>query len=88
LLRAMIGLCHDLAIGTIAEMVEDERTSQFLASCGVSLGQGYHYAPPTTDVESIIRTYQNRPLPMPGKQSLPQKEKLKLVWTDNIGPQV
>ncbi len=40
-LKAVTGLCHDLGIATIAEMVEDESCADMLRACNVRFGQGY-----------------------------------------------
>jgi PAS domain S-box-containing protein len=84
LLRAMIGMCHDLQIATIAEMVEDENVAQFLASCGVGFGQGYHFGKPTTDIQSVLESIRNVPLPQPGKQTLGKAPNPKRGWTENL----
>ena len=49
-LRAMTGLCHDLGITTVAEMVEDRQSLQFLRDCGVGYGQGYLFGRPSLDI--------------------------------------
>lgn len=49
-LRAMTGLCHDLGITTVAEMVEDHQSLQFLRDCGVGYGQGYLFGRPSLDI--------------------------------------
>lgn len=59
LLHAMVALCHDMQIATIGEMVEDEKVAQFLASCGVNLGQGYYFGKPSTDIDAILKTAPN-----------------------------
>ncbi|MBI1275768.1 EAL domain-containing protein [bacterium] len=84
LLRAMIGMCHDLQIATIAEMVEDENVAQFLSSCGVGFGQGYHFGKPTTDVTGVLSSIKNVPLPQPGKQTLGKASNPQRAWTDNL----
>jgi EAL domain-containing protein (putative c-di-GMP-specific phosphodiesterase class I) len=52
-LRAMAGLCNDLGITTIAEMVEDEQSLQFLRDCGVGFGQGYLFGRPSFEISSF-----------------------------------
>ncbi|MFT5540251.1 MAG: EAL domain-containing protein (putative c-di-GMP-specific phosphodiesterase class I) [Alphaproteobacteria bacterium] len=52
-LRAMAGLCNDLGITTIAEMVEDQQSRQFLRDCGVGYGQGYLFGRPSFDISSF-----------------------------------
>jgi EAL domain-containing protein (putative c-di-GMP-specific phosphodiesterase class I)/GGDEF domain-containing protein len=46
-LKAVTGLCHDLGIATIAEMVEDEETAEMLRACEVRFGQGYLFGKPS-----------------------------------------
>lgn len=47
LLKSMIGLCHDLGVETIAEMVETAQQEKALSRLGVTYGQGWHYGRPT-----------------------------------------
>ena len=44
--KAIIELCRDLDIRTIAEMIEDEETVKLLARLGVDYGQGYLFGKP------------------------------------------
>lgn len=46
-LRAVIGLCRELGIATIAEMVEDEACLAVVRDCGIDLAQGYLFGRPT-----------------------------------------
>lgn len=39
-LKAMTGFCRDMGVEVIGNDVEDDRTAQFLAACGVRFGQG------------------------------------------------
>lgn len=52
-LRAMAGLCNDLGITTVAEMVEDRQSLNFLRDCGVGYGQGYLFGRPSLDISSF-----------------------------------
>ena len=58
-LKAMAGLCHDLNIGVVAEMVEDENTVSFLRECAVQFGQGYLFGKPTLEFDPIGRDRTN-----------------------------
>lgn len=49
ILKAMVGLCTDLGIGTVAEMVETEAQVRTLIDLGVELGQGYLFGRPSVD---------------------------------------
>ncbi len=52
-LKAMAGLCHDLNIGAVAEMVEDENTVTFLKECAVQFGQGYLFGKPSLEFDPM-----------------------------------
>ena len=46
MLKAMVGLCADLRVRTVAEMVETETQAGLLASIGVEFGQGWLFGKP------------------------------------------
>ena len=46
LLKAITGMCREMQVPTIAEMLEDRSMLPFLRDCGVLLGQGYLYGRP------------------------------------------
>jgi len=52
-LKSIAGLCNDLEISTIAEMIEQENTIKLLRSCGVRFGQGYLFGRPSLDITSF-----------------------------------
>lgn len=52
-LKAMAGLCRDLGIFTIGEMVENERSASLLRDLGLDYGQGYLFARPQADVSGL-----------------------------------
>lgn len=54
--RAIIGLAHNLGLEVTAEGVEDATTLSFLRECGCDLAQGYHIARPMfpADVERWV----------------------------------
>ena len=54
LLRAIAGLCKELGIVTVGEMIEDQETLQIVKDCGIDLGQGYLFGRPTTDIEGLL----------------------------------
>ena len=54
LLRAIAGLCKELAIVTVGEMIEDEATLQIVKDCGIDLGQGYLFGRPTSHIEELL----------------------------------
>jgi EAL domain-containing protein (putative c-di-GMP-specific phosphodiesterase class I) len=51
-LKAIVHLCDDLRIQTIAEFVEDEATARFLRANRVRYGQGYLFGKPTLGLPS------------------------------------
>jgi len=54
-LASMATLCHQTGVETIAEMVEDEALANFLAECGVQLGQGWYFGKPDGDPVGFIK---------------------------------
>lgn len=46
MLKAMVGLCDDLGIRTVAEMIETETQAGLLARIGVEFGQGWLFGKP------------------------------------------
>jgi EAL domain-containing protein (putative c-di-GMP-specific phosphodiesterase class I) len=46
MLKAMVGLCGDLGIRTVAEMIETETQAGLLAEIGVEFGQGWLFGRP------------------------------------------
>lgn len=61
MLKAMAGLCRDLNVTTIGEMVEDEQAAALLWECGVKFGQGYLFGKPEIDVETLINCKKPTP---------------------------
>ncbi len=49
IVRAIIGLCRDLGVGTIAEMIETEEQAAALVELGASYGQGYLFGRPSEE---------------------------------------
>ena len=49
-MKALVGLCRDLGVETIAEMVDDRAGLEFIRDCGVQYVQGYLFGKPSTDV--------------------------------------
>jgi EAL domain-containing protein (putative c-di-GMP-specific phosphodiesterase class I) len=52
-LKSIAGLCNDLGISTIAEMIEQEKTIELLRSCNVKFGQGYLFGRPSLDITAF-----------------------------------
>ena len=50
ILKHMVGLCRELHIQTIAEMVETPETAQVAEGIGVGLGQGWCFAKPSAEL--------------------------------------
>jgi EAL domain-containing protein (putative c-di-GMP-specific phosphodiesterase class I) len=62
-LKAVAGLCHDLGIATIAEMIEDESCAAMLRECRVRYGQGYMFGKPSFDVTGFSDGLKRMPKP-------------------------
>jgi len=52
-LKALVGLCRELGVGTIAEMIDEEKGLVFVRECGVQYVQGYLFGKPNTDVSKF-----------------------------------
>ncbi len=52
-LKAISGLCNELDIETIAEMVEEEETVTLLRECEIPYAQGYFYGRPAPDIAAF-----------------------------------
>lgn len=52
-LKAIVELCGELGVKTIAEFVEDEQTALFLHYNGVELGQGYLFGKPEIGLPAV-----------------------------------
>lgn len=61
MLKAMAGLCRDLNVTTIGEMVEDEKAASLLWDAGVKFGQGYLFGKPEVDEQTIIHCKKPTP---------------------------
>lgn len=65
-LRALVNLCRNLGVKTIAEMVDDQKGLDFVRRCGVDFAQGYFIGRPATDITTFA---DNRPAALfPGKR--------------------
>lgn len=49
-LTALVGLCRELGVATIAEMVEDEAGLNFVRECGVQYAQGHLFGEPAPEI--------------------------------------
>ena len=49
-LSALVRLCRDIGVPTIAERVDDGETLDFVRDCGVDYAQGYLFGEPSTDI--------------------------------------
>ncbi len=50
-LRAIVSLCRDLGVATVAEMVETESHVHFLIDAGLDYGQGYLFGKPAAELK-------------------------------------
>jgi EAL domain-containing protein (putative c-di-GMP-specific phosphodiesterase class I) len=53
LLKAMATMCRDLAVTTVAEMIEEESVAALVRECGIDYGQGYLFGRPSTSIEAF-----------------------------------
>ena len=53
LLKAMATMCRDLAVTTVAEMIEEESVATLVRDCGIDYGQGYLYGRPSTSISAF-----------------------------------
>ncbi len=61
ILKHIVGLCRDLDVATIGEMVETVEAARLARSIGVGFGQGWHFGKPgplpipTVDPSQLVR---------------------------------
>ncbi len=55
-LKALVGLCHEIGVETVAEVIETNADLQFVRDCGVDFGQGYLFGEPACDIETFRTT--------------------------------
>lgn len=55
-LKSLIGLCRELQIGTVIEMVDTEASLQFAWACGADFVQGYLFGKPHNDPASFAKS--------------------------------
>lgn len=68
-LKALVGLCRELGIVTVAEMIEDEAALAFVRDCGVDFVQGYLFGRPAKDIGVFRHTIPARLFPPGGRTS-------------------
>ena len=67
-LKALVGLCRDLRVETIAEMIEDADDFEFVRKCRVHYVQGYFFGKPSPDITSFSSTKTKRMVEEMGKR--------------------
>jgi len=55
-LRAFLGLCRELGVVTVAEMIDDEAGLDFVRECGIHYVQGYLFGRPSEDIRVFKKT--------------------------------
>ena len=55
-LKAIAGLCSELSVETVAEMVENEKMLAIIKECGIGFGQGYYFGRPSTEIGVFAKT--------------------------------
>jgi len=53
-LRALVNLCNDLEVETIAEMIDSKEMLNFVRDCGVHYVQGYLVGKPSAEIEGVV----------------------------------
>jgi diguanylate cyclase (GGDEF)-like protein len=71
IIRAVIGLAHDLGLKTAAEGIETEGQLQWLALQGCTQGQGNFFSEPLgrAEMQALLETIDTMPLAMPRKDT-------------------
>ena len=54
-MKAFVGLCRELGVVTVGEMIDDDAGLAFVRECGVQYVQGYLFGRPSPD----IRVFKN-----------------------------
>lgn len=79
-LRAMVGLCKDLGIATIGEMIETKETADHLVKIGIDYGQGYLFGKPEAQPKAGVKlapkrdgAAQSAPRPASGASKLEKR---------------
>tara|TARA_B100000315_G_scaffold46340_1_gene41120 strand:+ start:1603 stop:3342 length:1740 start_codon:yes stop_codon:yes gene_type:complete len=49
-LSALARLCKDIGVETVAEMIDDQETLDFVRKCGIDYAQGYFFGKPSTEI--------------------------------------
>jgi EAL domain-containing protein (putative c-di-GMP-specific phosphodiesterase class I) len=49
MVRHLVGLCHELGVLTVAEMIGSAAAEEVARAAGVDYGQGFHYAQPSAE---------------------------------------
>jgi EAL domain-containing protein (putative c-di-GMP-specific phosphodiesterase class I) len=75
-LKAMAGLCNDLGILTVAEMVENANAVSFLRVCGVAYGQGYLFGYPNEDIGAFATNRREPPPAVPQTPTVPLSKRV------------
>lgn len=55
-LSALTKLCRDIGVETVAEMIDDTETLNFVRDCGVDYAQGYLFGKPSIDIKDFAKT--------------------------------
>lgn len=63
--RALIGLCRELGIATVAETIEDEAGLTLARDCGATYVQGFLFGMPATEPETFAHGVPARLFPPP-----------------------
>jgi EAL domain-containing protein (putative c-di-GMP-specific phosphodiesterase class I) len=70
-LKALVSLCRELGVATIAEMVEDDADLAFVRECGVDYVQGHLFGRPAADIDGFGSQIPVRLFPNPRQGTQP-----------------
>lgn len=70
-MKALVGLCRDLGVETIAEMIDSDEGFAFIKDCGVEYAQGYLFGKPSYDLQG----YGGKKAGKGGDKAKPEKAK-------------
>ena len=62
-MKAFVGLCRELGVVTVAEMIDDEDGLAFVRQCGVDYVQGFLFGHPSPDIRVFKKTVPSELFP-------------------------
>ncbi len=84
-LKALVSLCTDLGVSTVAEMIEDEAALKFVRDCGVPYVQGYLFGQPAGNINVFRRTIPASLFPARRSATMPAAAKRRAAGSRPSG---